>query len=903
MLRMPAPILATKLFVPPQRAQRVHRRRLTDRLNATGPTRLTLVSAPAGFGKTTLLAEWAAEAGRPVAWLSLDPADGDPARFLAGCVSALQTVLPGLGASILERLESPEPPPAAAVLADLVNELVDARREITLVLDDYHIVDSRPVDAALAYLIDNLPPRMHVVVAAREDPQLPLARYRSRAQLAELREADLRFTPAEAAEFLGAVMGLHLGEQDVAALESRTEGWIVGLQLAALSMQGVPDSAAFIRSFTGTNRFVLDYLLEEVLHRQPAAIQEFLLGTSILDRMCGPLCDAVVGEAVTPGQETLEALDRMNLFVVPLDQERRWYRYHHLFAGLLRDRLATTRPDRLASLHQRASGWLAAHDLPEDAVRHALAGRDWTRAAELIERFSDQWPMRAGVATTLGWLESIPADIRLDRPMLGLTYAWNLFIGGQLDRAEAFLGQLAPRVAAEPQHLGEVFAVRLMVAANRGDMAAVESLADAALALVTTAAPSPRSRILISIGVARSDTGGDLDGAKRAFREAFELGRTVTPPSVVANAPLPVVALAYLAEIEWLQGNLKAAARAYDGARALAAQSGDQPSIALGLVHLGRANLLYERDDLTGAGVALAEGIRIGESWRNPRVLVPALGLSAALAEAQGRREEARASVERAATMAADVPPTPLIHVAVAVPQLALAAAEGDRQVVARWQAYFDTEAGSLPARIAAALAIALGRAWLALLRERREASVLAHARALVDTALTGARREGLQLHVTRLGVLDALVLHEEGRPDAAAVALAGVLATAAPEDYQRTFLDLGEPVEALLRHTLRHQALREPTEGYARRLLSRFRSPAPSEPRRASASLPIEPLTSRELDVLRLIAEGLSNREIGERLFLALSTVKGHARIVFDKLGVRRRTEAVARARELGLV
>jgi LuxR family maltose regulon positive regulatory protein len=872
-------------------------------MTASLPLRLTLVSAPAGSGKTTLVSEWAVASDRPVAWLSLDEAEGDPGRFLVYLVSALQTVVPNLGESILSRLQSPDPPPTTLVLADLVNEIAQIQQELTLVLDDYHLVDSRPVDAALKFLLDHLPPQMHLVIAAREDPQLPLPRYRSRGQLAELREADLRFTPAEAAEFLNQVMGLHLSEQDVAALESRTEGWIVGLQLAALSMQGLPDTAGFIQSFTGTHRFVLDYLLEEVLYRQPEATQDFLLGTSILDRLCGPLCDAVLPEAAASGQDTLETLERANLFVSPLDHERRWYRYHHLFAGLLQDRLARTQPDRVASLHQRASDWFARNDAPDEAVRHALAGRDWARAADVIEQFSDEWPMRAGVATTLGWLESIPAQVRLDRPELGLTYAWNLVMDNQLDRAERFLGQLTPLVASDPPHLGEVSAIRVMIAAHRQDMPSVIALSEEALSLVSSDAASPRSRILISLGFAHSEVGSDLEAAKRAFREAYEAGMAASPPSSVGNAPLPLTALAYLADIEWLQGNLREASGMYDQARELAARWGGQSSIALNVVQLGRAYLLYEWDDLEGAALALQESIRIGESWSNARLLVPSLGLSATVAQALGQIEGARAPIHRAERLAHDAPYSSLIQTSLAVHQLALSQAEKDWKVLERWQGTYDAETPPGTGRTRGALAIALAQAWIALFHHRREDAALRRARSLLEPALARSQRDGLQLYVTRLLILDALVLHEQGEADAALASLKRALELAAPQGYLRSFLDLGQPAEALVRRALDSQALSEPIAGYVRQLLLRFR-PAPSiKPGQPRAEPPIEPLTQREMEVLLLIAEGMSNQEIAERLFLALSTVKGHNRIIFDKLQVQRRTEAVARARELGLV
>lgn len=898
---MSSAILATKLQIPVPRPRRVLRQRLTDRLDAPPRPRLALISAPPGFGKSTVAGEWAAASGRRVAWLSLDEADADPLRFLASIVAALRVVEPGLGANVLERLQATEAPPES-VAADLLNEIAGLTHELALVLDDYHAVDSRSCDAALTFVLDHAPPQLQVVITTREDPQLPLARYRSRGQLVELREADLRFTAAEAAEFLSDVMDLALTPEDVAALESRTEGWIVGLQLAALSMQGVADAPAFIRSFTGTHRFVLDYLLEEVLHRQPEPIQEFLLGTSILDRLTGPLCDAVLPDRTASGQDTLERLDRANLFLTPLDHERRWYRHHQLFAALLRDRLARTQPDRIATLHQRASDWFAGNDLPAEAVEHAIAARDWARAADVIERFSDEWPMRAGIPTTLGWLESLPAELRLDRPALGLTYGWNLFLAGQLDRADRFLGQLGPLVAGQPHFLGEVYAIRVMVAANRRDTPAVIGLADEARSRLPADAASPRSRIAISVGVALLEYGGDLGSARDAFSEALDQGRADAVASPVGNAPLPLTALAYLAEIEWLQGDLRAASRTYDEAHQLAIALGGQPSIALSLVQLGRAGLFYEWDDLDGAARAVEEAMRVGASWRNPRVLVPALGLTASIAQARDAWDEARAALGRASEVARDAPTAPLVQVTLCVHQLAQSVAARDWRIVDRWQRYHDAEEAKLPPRIDAALAAGLAHAWIARHRGRRDEAALHRARSLVDHALEAARRDGIGLYAVRLGTLDALLRLEEGRPDEALASLGDALEAARPAGYRRSFLDLGEPAAGLLRRGLETKAWGEAVAEYARELLARFGQP--STPPSGAAAWPlVEPLSPRELDVLRLIAEGLSNREIAGRLFLAVSTVKGHARVIFGKLDVERRTEAVARARVLGIL
>ncbi len=453
---MPAPILATKLYLPAPRAKSVSRPRLIERLNEglSSGRKLTLISAPAGFGKTTLVGEWIAtwRASRehlpatdqspetsPLQFsgLSLDEADGDLTRFLAYLVAALQVVQPTLGEALQAALQSPQPPPAETLLTGLVNEIAALPQPFVLVLDDYHLIDSKAVDGALAFLLDHQPRQMHLVIASREDPPLPLARLRARGQLTELRAADLRFTPAEAAEFLNQVMGLNLSEGDIAALEARTEGWIAGLQLASLALQGTlprqgnADAAGFIQAFTGSHHFVLDYLLEEVLQRQPEHIQAFLLRTSILKRLCAPLCDAVLGSTPPSAQETLESLERANLFIVPLDQERRWYRYHHLFGDLLRQRLG--QPQELSNDHLRASAWYEANDDLAEAFHHALAASDFERAARLAEATWQGMERSFQTAAWQGWVKKLPEAVVCSRPRLCVQLGWAFSDAGELE--------------------------------------------------------------------------------------------------------------------------------------------------------------------------------------------------------------------------------------------------------------------------------------------------------------------------------------------------------------------------------------------------------------------------------------------------------------------------------------
>jgi len=477
---MSTPILATKLYIPPPRPKVVLRPRLSERLNEALHRKLTLISAPAGFGKTTLVSEWVAGCERPVAWLSLDEGDNDPARFLAYLIAALQTIAANIGAGVLGVLQAPQPPPIESILTVLLNEITTLPDNFVLVLDDYHVIDAQPVDNAITFLLEHLPPQMHLVIATREDPDLPLARLRARDQLTELRVTDLRFTPSEAANFLNQVMDLNLSAEDIAALETRTEGWIAGLQLAAISMQGHKDAASFIKSFTGSHHFVMDYLVEEVLQQQSESVQTFLLRTSILDRMCGPLCDAILLNPSASGQETLEYIEHANLFIVPLDNERRWYRYHHLFADLLRQRLhqsiASSTGDaesRVNELHIRASIWYEDNGLELEAFHHAAASNDIERTERLIEGKGIPLHFRGAVTAILDWLASLPTTVLNARPSLWWRYGSLMLVVGQttgveekLNAAEAAL-QGAEADDKTRYLIGRIAAARAVLALTR----------------------------------------------------------------------------------------------------------------------------------------------------------------------------------------------------------------------------------------------------------------------------------------------------------------------------------------------------------------------------------------------------------------------------------------------------
>src|SRR6266704_1195932 len=535
---MSTPILATKLYIPRPRPNVVSRPRLLERLNEGLHRKLTLIAAPAGFGKTTLVSAWVAGCDQQVAWLSLEEGENDPTRFLTYLVAALQTIAPNIGKGVLDVLQSPQPPPPEAMLTTLLNDLTTISDHFVLVLDDYHVIDAKPVDIALTYLVEHLPPQMHLVIATREDPQLPLARLRARGQLTELRATDLRFTPSEAAVFLNQGMGLNLSAEDIARLATRTEGWIAGLQLAAISLQGQQDAASFITSFTGSHHFVMDYLVEEVLGQQSESVQTFLLRTSILDRFCGPLCDAVLMDPSASGRETLEYLEHANLFIVPLDNERRWYRYHHLFADLLRQRLhqsiASSTGDaesQVNALRIRASVWYEDHGLEIEAFHHAVAANDVERAARLVEGKGMPLQFRGAVTPVLHWLKSLPKTVLDARPSLWVMYASALSMTGhltgveeKLQAAEAALQGVEPEDDKTRNLVGHIAAIRALVAAAENQVEPIIAQSRRALEYLHPDNLAVRTATIWKLGIAYH-LQGDRAAASRAYTEAIAISQ------------------------------------------------------------------------------------------------------------------------------------------------------------------------------------------------------------------------------------------------------------------------------------------------------------------------------------------------------------------------------------------
>jgi LuxR family maltose regulon positive regulatory protein len=887
------PFLTTKLFIPPRRPRDsvVDRSRLTDCLAATDDQLLTLISAPAGFGKTTLLSEWIPHSEHCVAWLSLDPSDNDPSRFWAYVIAAVQTLRPDLGANALALLDSPQTPPIESILTLLLNDVAAFPDRFALVLDDYHVVETPAIHTALTFLLDHLPPHMHLMITSRSDPPLPLARWRARRQLTELRAADLRFTSEEAAAFLNRVMGLNLSADDIAALETRTEGWIAGLQLAALSMQGRDDVDGFIRSFTGSHTYIIDYLAEEVLQRQPEPIQSFLLQTSILDRLCGPLCDAVL--ASDDSQRLLDFLQHGNLFVISLDDKREWFRYHHLFADVLQARLRQTRLDLIPELHGRASVWHEQQGFLTDAIGHAFRAKDVERAASLIERAAPTWLEISSIRTLRSWLESLPEDIVRARPHLNLAYALALAQMGDLADFEVRVQETDDMVRASDSLasserydlLGEIAALRARSGMNRNELPDVDRL-QAALALVSADNARVRALLSLAIGHTKRMT-GNLAEAASFFEQAAGFAQQRN------DKVQAVYTLGFLADLQEMQGHLQQAAATHHRALQLATAADGKllPTAATALIGLG--NLSREWNDLAQAERYLRQSLEIGRQSGVEAVELHSAIALALVGQARGNSNEADEMIRRAAAIAQkwNMPPT-IVRVAALETRLWLM--RGQWRAAAHW-----AQANSIGADDELSALLEFEHCTLARVMIARQK--WDDAQQLLSRLLLAAERAGRLGRVIEILALQALAAYAQGDTAGAVDALERALTLAEPEGYIRTFVDEGEPIRLLLE---RVKAEDRGMKEYAAQLLAAFKVMDKLHP---SAFIPqpslVESLSERELEVLRLIADGLSNHEIADKLVIGLGTVKTHINNIFGKLDVKSRTQAVARARELNLL
>ncbi len=888
---MPIEFLTTKLYIPPVRRSLISRPRLYARLVPTTANRLVLVSAPAGYGKTTLVSSWLAENKCPAAWLSLDESDNDPVRFLQYLTRGLAPIIPAV------HIQSPgllQEVPSDAWMNPIINAIAEQSSPFVVVLDDFHLISSQPVLDMVTALVERMPPQMRLILISRTDPPLPLARWRARGQMEEVRASHLRLTKEEISLFLNAVMHLDLSDDDIGALEARTEGWVAGLQLAALSLQNRSDVHDFVAAFSGSHHYIMDYLLEEVLKREPESVRGFLLKTSILSRLCGPLCEAVIGDTKEhiDSRATLQDLEKQNLFLVPLDDARHWYRYHHLFADVLNQHLERVMPEQVRELHCRASEWFEQQGLIPDAIHHTLMARDPERAVRLVEENGCLLLMAGEVVTLDQWLEAV-RPFAPNHPWFAILKGWILSLTGQqeqvapvLDRADRLLAALDPALESNASvriMRGALATARAHSASVRRDPSAAEHSRQALACLPEGDALGDGLRSVATLIL--GDTAwmsGRLDEAKQAYEEAIRIGRSAD------NSHLVVLGSSNVAEILIEQGHLELAASRFSELLR-EATSADRKSPWIDRALAGLSRVAYERDDLPAAASYAHECVELCRQTGHREFAAVGQVVLARVEQLQGRADKAAEAMHAADVIiqGKDSSPRRSLWVQCALARWWLA--EGNAELVGRF-----LKARNIPSD--GDIAYAQEPAYLVLLRLLLSQGEYDRAAELAERLLEQAEATG------RTGmVIEALVLRAiafQGRRDLvrALSSLERALALAAPERYVRVLLDEGEPMARLLHQAQAHHL----GAAYLAELVSALPSPSDAA---APVSQPlVEPLSARELEVLRLIVAGCTNEEIATKLIISIKTAKRHISNIYGKLGVKSRTQAVALARELKL-
>jgi LuxR family transcriptional regulator, maltose regulon positive regulatory protein len=921
-------ILVTKLFIPQPHPELVSRPRLIEQLNRGLHSKLTLISAPAGFGKTTLVSDWIANiqldgkkrsqsvnrtSGNKnrVAWLSLDEGDNDLNSFLIYFIAAMQTVEPDIGLEPLAALQSSGAANSEAVLMAFLNEIASLTQPLVLILDDYHLIENQSIDKALTFLLDHLPATLHLVITTRIDPALPLARLRGRGQLTELRVAELRFTHDEATMFLNQMMRLELSAENIVALGSRTEGWITGLQLAALSLQerDAEHVTSFIQSFTGIHHHILDYLVEEVLQQQPPRLHSFLLQTSILTRLTGSLCEAVCdfendSSNQSDGHTILQQLAKSNLFIVPLDDERRWYRYHHLFADLLRYRLQREPANTIPELHRRASKWHEEHGFIDRAIRHAITADDLEQAARLVDEHSHPANERGEVSIVRGWFELLPDEMVRSDPSLSVACAWNLFLNGQIsaveDRlqdAETLLAKQTTSISNEQvaELFGKITALRAILFGFQGKPVRGIELAQQLLEHIAEDNLSARGITLLTLGGLFRDV-GDIPQASRSFAEA------VTVLLASENILAGVMAVEQLVRLLVMQGQLVQVAEICQEMLNLSAGTKTQGKLQALISDMAQAifsTVLYERNELADAELYVRQGIKQAKRGGFFQSLVFGQILLTRILQARGDADGANKRLQ-AAMKSTQMNSSQRYHAELTACQVQLWLAQNDLDTASQWaqESNLSTEVEFNPQNEFEH--ISLARVLIAQGRAESDEKTLAKALELTKRLALSAESAGRRGHLIELLILQALALDAQGDLNQALSSLERALGLAAPQGFVRIFLDKGAPIIRLLKEAAR----RDIAADYVIKLLNRIDTDTrPDVPNQSPATLLVDPLSDRELEVLHLMAQDLSYKEIADQIMVSLNTVRTHVKNIYSKLMVHKRSQAVAKARELNIL
>lgn len=882
---MKLPILSTKLYIPPLQPKTVLRTHLIKQLNKGVKGKLTLISASAGFGKTILLCQWVENYDYPVGWISLDEEHNDPMRFLLYLLGAIQSAKANIDESILGMVLSTQPPPYKTILTLLINEIANLEDDFSLILDDYHLIDSKEVDDALTFLIDNMPSQMHLIISTRVDPRLPIARLRARGQMVEIRVADMRFKESEIAEFMNQIMELELVEKNISALEMRTEGWIAGLKLAAISMQGNNDISGFIESFTGSNRYIIDYLVEEVLNKLSKNVQEFLFRTSVLDRMCGSLCDEVFPNNDISGQETLEHLEKINMFVIPLDSERRWYRYHHLFAQILRQRMSSSdiivnknKDTNIEDLHLLASNWFENNNLYVEAFVYAAKTKDIERAQRLIAGNGIPLQYLGALVPILNWLDSLEKDVLDAHPSLWVTYASTLCIASKFDAVEDKL------IAAEAVLNGreqDDFVRNLVghIASSTAFLAITKRKTQIALIQSKIALEhlhpdniAVRTSSKWILGMAYHSQ-GNLDAARITLEE------TISTCNSTGNFVVGVSAASVLGAVYEEKNELHLAATTYQN---VIKSQGNMPlTTSAYFSHIGLARIFYEWNDIETSLKHCLKSIELSKQLVNTDIIITCEVFLARIKVFCKDFDEATTILDKASKT---------IKINNFVERVS---------DVASVQVMIMIKQGNLSKayKIAKEFNIPICEA-----RVRLAESDGAKAIELLEPLLIDAKKAGREDKRLEVLILLSLAYYIVGNIEKSKKLFEKALLLSEPNGFIRSFIDEGEKVLDILRHT----SVSGKVLDYKNKIVEAFKSDKIDREETSSLSLPqplIEDLSKREFEVLQLIAQGLSNREICEKLFLAIDTVKGHNRRIYGKLGVTNRTSAIKRASTLGII